>query len=92
MTKPRVAPPGPMEQWVEDNACSSCEHALVDNTRLFHFAREQDAIRADLVAALEGFMGSRRLGGSLGELHLSVFDEVLDGARDAIARAKGGAA
>lgn len=41
---------GPIEQWLLDNWTSN------EDSRLIAFAREQDAIRADLLKAVEAFL------------------------------------
>ena len=65
---------------------------MAGNLRIHDTEREQ--LREQygaLLAALEAIMGSRRVGNSIGELHLAVNDDVLDSARAAIALAKAGA-
>jgi hypothetical protein len=51
---PEVQPEGPMEQWAEDNEVTAVNGSLhLYRTQFNDFAREQDAIRAELLLALE---------------------------------------
>lgn len=94
MSNQSVAAPGPMEQaildWRESRVSSATTFKYThDKPDLLAFAREQDAIRAELLAALERcLLRDAVIEAARGEGALDA--DTLEQARDAISRAKGG--
>ena len=80
--------PGPMEQWLKRHKItgSPSPSPRVEWAALLAKVREQDAIRAELLAALEPFAG---IGANLPPPLYALYDGAIIRAQHAIAKARG---